>query len=113
MEIETFALESLTRVGNTDDYTAEFGIMAHVTEACRNDFEASINFIHNDQYVENFVLTDPSAIYRIEDDGAEKSIKLTIRNLTDLSGEFYGQIEMTAAGKYHIRDSASLLTSWV
>lgn len=112
MEIESFVLDSLTQEGANDSYTADFSIMAHVTDACRNDFEASINFIHNDEYLENYVLSDPAAIYRIRDDGTHEGIKLTIKNLTDLTGEFYGQIEMTAAGQYHIRDSASLATSW-
>lgn len=113
MEVESFVLDSLTQNGTSDDYTAEFSIMAHVTEACRDDFAADINFIHNDEYVDNYVLSDPAAIYRIKDDGTREGVKLTIRNITDLTGEFYGQIEMTAAGKYHIRDSASLVTSWV
>jgi len=110
MEVESFTLESLTRVEKSDDYEAVFEIMTHVTEACRGDFEASINFIHNDEYVENFVLTDPSAIYRVRNDGRESEIKLIVKELGDLTGEFYGQIEMNAGGKYHISDSASLVS---
>jgi len=56
MEVESFTLDSLTRMEDSDDYEAVFTIMTHVTEACRGDFKASINFIHNDDYVENFVL---------------------------------------------------------
>lgn len=98
MEVEEFVLEKLTQEGGEDTYTAEFSIMTHVSEACRNDFEAQINFLHDDKYVENFVITDPTSIYRIRDDGRQESIKLTIKNLTDITGEYYGQIEMTAAG---------------
>ena len=110
MEVESFTLDSLTKVEGTDDYEAVFEISTHVTEACRGDFEASINFIHNDNYVENFVLTDPHAIYRVRNDGKESEIRLIVKNLGDLTGEVYGQIELTAAGKYVISDSASLMS---
>jgi len=109
MEVESFTLDSLKKVANTNDYEAVFEIMTHVTDACRKDFKAQINFIHNDKFTSTYVVTSPESIYRQRNDGRESEIKMIVKELGDVTGEFYGQIEMTAAGKYHISDSASLM----